>query len=144
MSLALNPDVRPPPAALIDRFRDPMVRVARVWTTLARYYPVVITSWYRPEAVNASTGGKTYSQHLVGCAMDGKSPGMSRAQLLPLVQRVAAQLGGVTVPSAASETSGSSVHVQGLPVGYVQRLVTANPGLIAQAESFVGPPQRIA
>lgn len=143
MSISVRSGVQRPPAGLIERFRVPIVRVVQVWVTLANAgLPVEITSWYRPSAVNAATQGKTYSQHLVGTAMDAVVEGYSREQLLPIVQRVASRL-GVTVPTAASETSGRSVHVQGLPSGYLQDLAQREPSLIASAESFVGPPRPI-
>lgn len=143
MSLVIRPNVQQPPAGLLDRFYPQIVSVARVWLYLARFMPIEVTSWYRPEAVNAATSGKTYSQHLVGAAMDALNPQLSREQLLPYVQQVARAF-GVTAPSAASETSGRSVHVQGLPTGYLQTLVQREPTLLARADSFVGPPRPIA
>lgn len=143
MAFRLQPQVLQPPAYLIDRFADPMRRVALTWITLARYLPIEVTSWFDPRGPGQRVGGATYSQHFVGTAMDAISPGLTRAQLLPYVQRVAAYY-RVTVPSRASETSGRSVHVQALPVGFVQRLLTRDePGLLETASTFVGPPRPV-
>ncbi|HEX4859727.1 MAG TPA: D-Ala-D-Ala carboxypeptidase family metallohydrolase [Rhizomicrobium sp.] len=143
-SLRFQSQVVQPPAGLVERFHDPMVRVALVWVTLARMgLPIQITSWWRSDAANAAAGGRDYSQHLLGTAMDGLTPNLSRAQLLPHVQRVAAAL-GVTAPAAASEGSGRSVHVQGLPYGATQRILTQEPGMLVRASEFVGPPRYVA
>ena len=132
-----------PPAGLIERFHGPMRAVALTWLAVSRSVPVEITSWWRDPTRNVSAGGAQYSQHLVGTAMDGRSPGRTRAQLLPLVQKAGARY-GVTVPSKASEGSGSSVHVQGLPVGAVRAILTREPQLVASTFSFVGPPRPLA
>lgn len=143
MALTVQAQVQPPPAYLIDRFREPIRRVALTWITLARYLPIELTSWYRPAPYNVAASGVSYSQHLVGAAIDGLSPGLTRAQLLPYVQRVASYY-GVSAPASASETSGRSVHVQGLPYGLVQRLLTRDePGLLETASTFVGPPRPV-
>lgn len=142
MALTLQPGVTPPPAYLIDRFRDPIVRVASVWSLLARYVPVEVTSWWRDEKRNAAAGGAEFSQHLLGVAIDGLVPGMSRAELLPYVQRIAARF-GVDAPARASEGSGRSVHVQGLPFGVTEKILRGEPRLLVRAETFVGPPRRV-
>jgi hypothetical protein len=143
MPLKLQPGVQSPPAALIDRFYPQILGVARTWLWLARYVPVEITSWWRDETRNAAAGGATYSQHLVGTAMDGLVPGMTRAQLLPYVQRIAKAY-GADAPSKASEGSGRSVHVQGLPYGTVEKLLRRDPEVLTFAQGFVGPPRPLA
>jgi hypothetical protein len=121
-----------------------MRKALGVWVALARVLPIEVTSWWRPPSANVAAGGKDYSQHLVGTAIDALSPSYTRAQLLPLVQRVAA-LYGVSAPSAASEGSGRSVHVQALPYGTVQRLLTRDdPAILTAAATFVGPPRPLA
>jgi hypothetical protein len=141
-SFRFQSQVEGPPAALVDRYFLPMRAVASTWVYLARYLPIEITSWWRDPDHNAEEGGAEYSQHLFGTAMDAKSPGMSRAQLLPLVQRVAAAF-GASAPAEGSRTSGSSVHVQGLPAGEVQRVLRSDPGMLVRAEAFVGPPRGV-
>jgi len=132
-----------PPAGLIERFHGPMRSVALTWRDVSKVVPVEITSWWRDPTRNASTpGAETYSQHLVGTAMDGRSPGRTRAQLLPIVQKAALRY-GATVPSKASESSGSSVHVQALPVGTVKALLTRTPALVQSALAFIGPARPI-
>lgn len=143
MTLRLLSTTGIPPPGLIERFHGPMRAVALTWLAVSRAVPVEITSWWRDPTRNAATGGAQWSQHLVGTAMDGRSPGMSRDKLLVLVKRAGARY-GVSVPSAASESSGSSVHVQGLPVGAVRTILTREPQLIAQTFSFVGPPRPLA
>lgn len=141
-SLTIQPGVGIPPAGLIERFYSPMGKVARTWAAVARVVPIQITSWWRDPTRNVSVGGQTYSQHLLGCAMDGLSPQLSREQLLPLVQRAAAYY-GVSVPTLASEGSGRSVHVQGLPYGMTQQILTREPQLIATTLGFIGPPRPV-
>jgi hypothetical protein len=133
LSLQLQRGARVPPAGLIERFYGPMRNVARVWLLVSRAVPVEITSWWRPEST------ANFSQHVLAAAMDGLSPRLSRAQLLPIVQRAAAQIGGVSVPSAASETSGRSVHVQGLPYGVVRTILAREPRILETASGFIGP-----
>jgi putative chitinase len=43
--------------------------------------PLIVTSWYRPPAVNASVRGATNSQHLYGKAVDLQCKGMSTIEL---------------------------------------------------------------
>lgn len=147
MALRFQSQVKLPPAYLIDRFLAPMRAVLGVWVTLGRVIDVEVTSWWREPAANAAAGGADYSQHIVGCAIDAVSPGRTRAQLLPLVQKVAARYfasPAAAVPSKASETSGRSVHVQGLPVGFVQTLIQRRePAILTVAQSFVGPPRPV-
>ena len=58
----------PPDQATVDA----MVRIAtlaqRARNQIGR--PFVITSWYRPPAINRAVGGATYSRHIVGDAID--------------------------------------------------------------------------
>ena len=148
MALRFQPQVKLPPAYLIDRFLAPMRATLGVWVTLGRVIDVEVTSWWREPIANAGAGGADYSQHIVGCAIDAVSPGRTRAQLLPLVQKVAARYfasPSTAVPSSASETSGRSVHVQGLPVGMVQTLLQRRePAILSVASQFVGPPRPLA
>lgn len=138
MALRIKAGLGIPPAGLVERFFPAMRAVARTWKDVSQVVPVEITSWWRDPTRNASAGGASYSQHLVGAAMDGRSPGLTRAQLLPIVQRAAARY-GATVPAEASEGSGTSVHVQGLAFGVVRAVLTREPRLIPTARSFVGP-----
>src|SRR5574341_327179 len=112
-----------PPRELIARFGTPMQRVLRTWLLVATVVPVEITSWWRSREKELREGRDGYSQHVAGAAMDGLSPGLSRAQLLPYVLR-AAKRTGASVPLEGSETSGRSVHVQGLPYGTVRSIAT--------------------
>jgi len=143
VSVRIQAQVRAPPAYYIGQFRAEMQRVLSTWAAVARAlgaagHDLEITSWWRDFR---PVGGATYSQHLVGTAIDALSPRLTRAQLLPLVQR-AARLYGTSAPTKASERSGRSVHVQVLPVGTVATLV--RQGILARAESFVGPPQPLS
>lgn len=138
-ALTLGRGVGVPPAGLIERFHVPMRSVVRTWAAVARSgVPVEITSWWRDPTRNVAARGEQFSQHLVGTAMDGRSPGRSRAELLGIVLRAAAAY-GVTVPLSASETSGTSVHVQGLPKGFVAQILRREPGLVQTAGAFIGP-----
>lgn len=56
-------------AKLAQRARD---RIGR---------PFIVTSWYRPPAINRAVGGAIYSRHLVGDAMDFLCEGVSGNQL---------------------------------------------------------------
>jgi len=143
MSLTIRSGVGIPPAGLIERFFGPMRSVLLVWRDVSRSVPVEITSWWRDPTRNVATGGAEYSQHLVGTAVDARSPGLTRNQLLVLAQRAASRYSGVTVPTAGSDTSGTSVHVQGLPTGFVRTIVTREPTLIASAQAFIGPARPI-
>ena len=54
---------------------DVLVHLARLtWSVLhplrQRFGPIVITSGYRPRALNAKVGGSHTSRHLTGCAVD--------------------------------------------------------------------------
>lgn len=143
MSVVLQPGVTPPPAGMVERFAPQIRAVALTWLTLGQMgLAVQITSWWRDEARNAAAGGARFSQHLVGTAMDGLVPGYSRAQLLPWVARVARYYGAVA-PSQASEGSGRSVHVQGLPVGTVETILSREPTLLRAAQGFIGPPRPV-
>jgi len=41
------------------------------------FKPILVSSGYRSVAVNASVGGSSMSQHVVGCAADFRVPGMT-------------------------------------------------------------------
>lgn len=47
--------------------------------------PFIITSWYRPPAINAAVGGAIYSRHLEGDAIDLYVNGLSGLQLYNLL-----------------------------------------------------------
>jgi hypothetical protein len=140
MPIRFQPQVQLPPDPLVYQFLEPMRAVVLTWLTVAQVLPIEITSWWRDEARNAAAGGNPGSQHLIGTAIDGLSPGMNRTQLLAFVEP-AARYFGVTAPAEGSSTSGRRVHVQGLPAGMTAQLLKANPNLLRTAESFVGPPQ---
>ena len=60
---------------LYDTPPDVLVNLARLaWSVLhplrQRFGPIVITSGYRPRALNAKVGGSHTSRHLTGCAVD--------------------------------------------------------------------------
>ena len=69
----------PPNQATVDA----MIRIAklaqRARDRIGR--PFIITSWYRPPAINRAVGGATYSRHLVGDAMDFLCEGLTGNQL---------------------------------------------------------------
>jgi Peptidase M15 len=140
MPLALAPTTGVPSAGLIERFIGPMRQVARTWAAVAATgIPVTITSWHRGVERNAAAGGQTYSQHLLGCAMDGVSPAVSQARLLQLAQSAATRFGTTAIVSERG-----AVHVQGLPNGMARAILTREPTLLAQAGTFIGPPRPVA
>src|SRR4028119_426177 len=69
----------PPNQATVDA----IVRIAklaqRARDRIGR--PFIITSWYRPPAINYAVGGAAYSRHLIGDAMDFTCEGLSGNQL---------------------------------------------------------------
>lgn len=76
--------------------------------------PLQATSWWRSEADNAAAGGRPYSQHLVGTALD----------------LVGEQL-GLTAFAQAAESNNLTVvrykthiHVQLMPAGILERIIT--------------------
>jgi hypothetical protein len=139
MSLRAAASVRPPPANIIDRFRGTMIAVARTWAAVGRVADVQITSWWRSPEKNANTPhATTYSQHLLGCAMDATSSTHTQGQLLELAKRAAAQFGTQAIVSERG-----AVHVQGLPYGYVKAVLTREPTLVSGSVGFIGPAQRV-
>ena len=54
--------------------------------------PLVITSGYRPKALNDLIGGSKDSDHLTGCAADVHAPGMSLYDLSKIVDRLKMQI----------------------------------------------------
>ncbi|MEB3232140.1 MAG: D-Ala-D-Ala carboxypeptidase family metallohydrolase, partial [Leptolyngbyaceae bacterium] len=58
----------PPDQATVDA----IVRIAKLAQQARNQIgrPFVITSWYRPPAINAAVGGATFSRHVVGDAID--------------------------------------------------------------------------
>lgn len=141
--LSFQPQVQVPPDPIIERFAEPIAQAYLTFWVLSLFVPIEITSWWRSPASNRAAGGSAGSQHLVGTALDGLSPGLSREQLLPLVALVA-RYTRVGVPKIASATSGRSVHVQALPAGTVAKILRGDPGLLDRALAFVGPPRGIA
>jgi hypothetical protein len=69
----------PPNQATVDA----MVRIAqlaqRARNQIGR--PFIVTSWYRPPAINRAVGGARYSRHLVGDAIDFLCEGLTGNQL---------------------------------------------------------------
>lgn len=69
----------PPNQATVDA----MIRIAklaqRARDRIGR--PFIVTSWYRPPAINRAVGGAIYSRHLVGDAIDFLCEGLTGNQL---------------------------------------------------------------
>ncbi|MEC4806698.1 MAG: N-acetylmuramoyl-L-alanine amidase [Jaaginema sp. PMC 1079.18] len=49
-------------------------------------FPMMITSWYRPEPWNSQVGGAKYSRHLYGQAVDVLRPGLTGRQMAARLQ----------------------------------------------------------
>ncbi|MCD8486990.1 MAG: D-Ala-D-Ala carboxypeptidase family metallohydrolase [Desertifilum sp.] len=64
-----------------------MVRIARAAQEARNRIgrPFIITSWYRPPAINAAVGGAIYSRHLEGDGIDFYVNGLSGLQLYNLL-----------------------------------------------------------
>ena len=101
-----------------------MERLVRTWQMIGgQVADLEITSWYRSVEDNARVpGAQPFSQHTVGCAMDGKSVRLGKARLLALASSMAARNG-----CAALGSEGSAVHVQALPVGIVRVYAQRQP-----------------
>jgi len=67
-------DNTPPDDALFN-LRRPALFLEDVRTAIGK--PIRINSAYRSPEVNGSVGGKTTSQHCLGCAADIRVPGMT-------------------------------------------------------------------
>lgn len=103
-----------------------MLAVVGTWLDVSRQVPdLTITSWWRSEAKNAATPGSAqFSQHLVGCAMDGTSS-VGQQRLFALASAAAARHG-----TRALISERGAVHVQGLPYGAVRAIVEREPELL--------------
>ena len=69
----------PPNQATVDA----MIRIAKLAQQARDRIgrPFIITSWYRPPAINARVGGASNSRHIVGDAIDFYVPGLSGNQI---------------------------------------------------------------
>jgi len=136
----IQPQVRRPPDPIIREFLPRMRSLLSAWSAIARQVPdLQITSWYRSPTRNAATpGAAEFSQHTVGCAMDGISPALGQAKLYALAQSIAPRFGCTALAS-----EGRAVHLQALPNGTVRQWASRNPGLYQSASAFVGPPRPV-
>lgn len=77
-----------PPPEVIDNLRRLAVEVLQPLRYALRA-PIVITSGYRPEWLNAAIGGARGSSHLYGLAADIEVPGVSTLDVCELVRDLA-------------------------------------------------------
>ena len=76
-------DNTPPPAAYENLIRLAN-KLEEVRTLLNK--PIMVTSAYRCQAVNAAVGSKPSSQHRVGCAADIRVPGMTPDEVVKSIK----------------------------------------------------------
>ena len=76
-------DNTPPPATYENLIRLAN-KLEEVRTLLNK--PIMVTSAYRCQAVNAAVGSKPSSQHRVGCAADIRVPGMTPDEVVKSIK----------------------------------------------------------
>ena len=77
-------DNTPPPAAYENLIRLAN-KLEEVRTLIGK--PIMVSSGYRCQAVNAAVGSQPSSQHRVGCAADFKVPGISPNDVVKAIKR---------------------------------------------------------
>lgn len=113
----MSHQLQPPPIELIQRYADFYLWLVPRLRFLSDEFPAAIpTSWWRSSARNMAVGGATYSQHLLGWAVDWSlDPGRNRDLV-----RVAEEIGLVGVDE------GDHVHVQMYPAGVIPKTLYVN------------------
>lgn len=93
-----------------------------------------VSGWWRTPESNASSGGREYSQHLLGLAIDIVTPN-PRA-----VIDAASRLGLIAIYHNVG--SGWHVHVQARPAGFVRQLAARAADLwrYITGQAYVNPP----
>lgn len=101
-----------PPIGLVSRYEPVYLwLLPRLNFMFDRFPNAVPTSWWRSELKNMEVGGATYSQHLLGWALDWALPPGQNHDMVHLAE----QLGMVGVDE------GDHVHVQIFPAGVIPK-----------------------